>query len=277
MEHSDTSNNPPQPVSGDTVTPLLPVTMPATQGAMQPPQIPTESQDTQSSQGPESSQGPPARDHHGTCAVPGCPSRRQKGSKLPFHRVPTKDNKGRPHPLREMWLKFCGLNIATPMGTRLDICGLHFLPQDYKPDSQRHYPGVFPTQNLPGWKLEGPPVVQFPEEGEVVSIEIDDDDVLADQDTEEDEELVLEIDIQKDEDMNDDVGHIDLASDNERSSEGEEDQESDFELGSEDFLESSDEDVSIDEEVPSDSVDKDLRIAQLTRKLNSVKVRISKR
>ena len=176
----------------------------------------------------------------------------------------------------------CGLDVGTPMKVRLDICELHFRrPQDYKPDSNRLYPGVVPTQNLPleaRWKLEGPPVVQFPEEGEVVSLLVDPDNVLSDDPSSEEVVFEMEIDVDK---GKEDWGHTAddfvIASNDERSISGSEadQEESDFELGSEDFLESSDEEE--EEEgapIPSESlVEKDLIIAQLTRKLKNAKVR----
>ena len=117
------------------------------------------------------------------CAVPGCPPSRRSDN-VRFHRVPTVDSKGRPDPRREEWLRACCITDADGRG-RLDICGKHFRLQDYKPNSERLFPGAVPSLNLPN-PPEEEPVVQYAAEDEVVVVNIDNDDVLHDEDMEED-------------------------------------------------------------------------------------------
>ena len=167
----------------------------------------------------------------------------------------------------------------------MDVCGKHFRLQDYKPNSERLFLGAVPSLNLPNPPQEEP-VVQFAAEGEVVVLEIVDEDVLT-------EDVIFDIQINKDdEDMDEDGGKSDwehladsksdwdgmadeppIFEDDSSSAESEEAQGSDseFELGSQDLLESgSDEDAPI----PTDPWEKDLRIGKLTRKLKTAKVRL---
>merc|ERR1712037_244874 len=82
------------------------------------------------------------------CAVKGC---RPSTHKIHgYHKIPSKDNRGRVDPRRQLWIEACHLTDAGLRG-RMVICGSHFKEADYHQEGKKRLRfTAVPSQNLPG-------------------------------------------------------------------------------------------------------------------------------